>query len=78
MLRTKTKKSYIKRAVKIKHHGRIYFVNKTRLKYILERIGINKKINFLNDDLREFLFKNKFLYTEFLQFISDGVKTFNK
>ena len=78
MLRTKSKQSYVKNTLKVKHHGRLYFVSKAKLNYILNRIGMRAKFDFINEDLREFLFKSKLLYTEFLLHISDGVKEFDK
>ena len=78
MLRTKLKKIYFKKVVKIRHHGKLYFVNKDKLNYIFNRIGVCKKFDFVNVNLRDYLIKNKFLYTEFLNYVSDTVKTFDK
>ncbi len=78
MLKTKLQQSYLAKTVEVKHHGRLYFVNKAKLNFILNKIGMYAKFNFLNDDLRDFLFQNRLLYTEFLQYISDGVEISDK
>ncbi len=78
MLKTKTRLSYLKKALKIKHHGKLYFVNKKKLNFVLGKIGIKDKFNFNKNNLKDFLFENRLLYTEFLQYVSDGIKTFNK
>ncbi len=78
MLRTKSKQSYLKKAVKVRHHGRLYFVNKAKLSFVLSKIGVCKKFDFLNENLKDFLSKNKLLYTEFLHHVSDSVKVFDK
>ncbi len=78
MIKTKSQRSYLKKALKIKHHGRLYFVNRAKLNFVLSKIGICKKFDFLNEDLKDFLSKNKLLYTEFLYHVSDSVRVFDR
>lgn len=75
MLKMKLRETPIK-TTKLKHHKRIYFVNKAKLNYTLNKMGMFGKFNFSNEDLKEFLFKHRLLYTEFLEHISDGFKCF--
>lgn len=64
----------MKTTVKVSYHGKFYFVNKARLNYTLNKMGMQAKFDFTNEDMKNFLSKNKLLYTEFLEFISDCVR----
>ena len=64
----------MKITVKVSYHGKFYSVNKARLNYTLNKMGMQAKFDFTNEDMKNFLSKNKLLYTEFLEFISDCVR----
>ena len=66
--------NFMKLTVKVKYHGKFYFVNKAKLNYTLNKIGMQAKFDFTNEDMKDFLSKNRLLYTEFLEFISDCVR----
>ena len=74
MFKLKSQETGISKNVKIKHHGRVYFVNKAKLNYTLNKMGLYAKFNYTKEDLREFLFRQRFLYTEFHEHISDGFR----
>lgn len=74
MFKMKLRESNISKNVKVRHHNRIYFVNKAKLNYTLNKMGMFAKFNYVNEDLREYLFRQRLLYTEFLEHISDSFK----
>lgn len=74
MYKLKLQETSIKKCVKVKHHGRVYFVNKAKLNYTLNKMGMFAKFNYTDEDLREYLFRQRLLYTEFLEHISDSFK----
>lgn len=76
MQKLKLNRVFSKKAIKLRHHSRVYFVSKAKLNYALNKMGMYGKFNFHNISLKEFLFENRLLYTEFLEHISDFWKAF--
>ena len=66
--------SFVKKTVVVKYHGKFYYINKARLNSTLNKMGMRARFDFVNENMKDFLLKNKLLYTEFLEFISDFVE----
>ena len=67
--------SFVKKTVVVKYHGKFYYINKARLNSTLNKMGMRARFDFVNENIKDYLLKNKLLYTEFLEFISDFCET---
>ncbi len=64
---------FLMRVIKLQFHKKIYSINIKKLNSVLEKIGAHKFFDEKSQDIKDFLFGQKLLYTEFLEFISDEV-----